>query len=61
MTYPKWVNRGLGDAQVILCLNEEEEAAFVGRPQEQAIDSVEPAEAEAPARKKPGPKPKAKE
>jgi hypothetical protein len=59
MTYPKWVNRGLGDTQVILCLNEEEEAAFVGQASEQT--TVEPAEAEAPARKKPGPKPKAKE
>jgi hypothetical protein len=36
MTYPKWVNRGLGDSQVILCLNAEEEAAFVGKPADPA-------------------------
>jgi hypothetical protein len=68
MSYPKWVKRGYGIGDV-LCLNAEEEAAIHADTAARAIGEVteltaainrEYEEAQPVARKKPGPKPKAK-
>ena len=69
MSYPKWVSRGYGMGE-ILCLNADDEAAVDAeraereKPAEAAVaqphDATDTDEV-GPARKKPGPKPKAKE